>query len=94
MEPGTPGPHHQQLVDTLTAARHARRGVPAALEPVARAYAREQREAGRDIARVLVDVKALVRDLLGDDEPLFTPKVVGWTVAGYFAGTRGRRDEG
>ena len=35
----------------------------------------------------------MVRQLTGDDELVFMPKVVGWTVAGYFAGTADQRDE-
>jgi dephospho-CoA kinase len=87
------GPHRERLMDALRAARQARRGVPAALEPLVRAWAREQRESGAEVGRVLVDVKAMVRELMGDDELVFTPKVVGWTVAGYFATAGGRRGE-
>jgi hypothetical protein len=76
-----------QLIDALRAAHGAGRGLPAGLEPLVRAYARAQREAGAVIGAVLVDVKALVRDNTGRDEPIFTPKVVGWTVAGFFEGT-------
>lgn len=86
-------PRHARLVEALTAARAARRGVPASLESLVRTHAREQREAGVEIGALLVEVKALVRVLMGDDEPVFTPKVVGWTVAGYFAGSGEERDE-
>jgi hypothetical protein len=52
-----------------------------------RAYARAAREAGVGVAQLLVEVKALVQAHTGHDEPIFTPKVVGWAVAGYFDGT-------
>jgi hypothetical protein len=81
------------LVAALQAAFTAQRGVPHSLESAARAFARASREAGIDVAEVLIEVKALIRDQVAADEPLFTPKVVGWTVAGYFTGT-GRKSEG
>jgi hypothetical protein len=93
VEVDPPGPQHGRLVEALIAARAARRGVPASLERVVRGYARERREGGADIGRVLVEVKSIVRQLMGDDEPVFTPKVVGWTVAGYFASTGTEQDE-
>lgn len=93
MEVDSPGPQRGRLADALIAARAARRGVPVSLESVVRAHAQERREAGTGIGAVLVDVKALVLELMGDDELVFMPKVVGWTVAGYFAGTGQQRDE-
>jgi len=60
--------------------------VPPALEAPVRAYARAQREIGIAIERVLVDVKALVSERMLADTPVFIPRVVGWTVAGYFDG--------
>ena len=87
------GPRRVQLIAALTAAHQARRGVPLSLESVVREYARECREAGAEIGRVLVDVKGLVRERMAADEPVFTPKVVGWTVAGYFSASGSRRDE-
>jgi hypothetical protein len=54
------------------------------------------RLAGENIGPALVQVKDLVRAHTGYDEPIFTPKVVGWTVAGFFEGTsrRSARDGG
>jgi hypothetical protein len=80
-----------QLIEALQNARTARRGPTPELENLVRAHARAWREAGKSIERVLIDVKALVREHTGQDEPIFTPKVVGWTVAGYFAGTSPQR---
>jgi len=60
--------------------------VPPALEAQVRAYALAQREASVPIERVLVDVKALVSERMAADTPVFIPRVVGWTVAGYFDG--------
>jgi hypothetical protein len=34
-----------------------------------------------------VEVKDLVRVHTGQDDPIFTPRVVGWTVAGFFQRT-------
>lgn len=76
-----------QLADGLRLAHALRRGVPPTMEATVRAYARAQREAGADIGRVLVEVKALVRANTGSDEPIFTPRIIGWTVAGFFHGT-------
>lgn len=76
------------------AAHAAKQGVPTALEADVRAFARSERERGADIARVLVDVKEMLREAVGDFELVFRPKVIGWTVAGFFAGTSKRRDEG
>jgi hypothetical protein len=76
-----------RLLAALHTARDARRGVPDTLESEVRAFARASREGGLSIAELLIEVKGLVRANMGADEPLFTPKVVGWAVAGYFAGT-------
>jgi hypothetical protein len=77
-----------RLLAALGAARDARRGVPETLEQDVRTFARLSREHGLSIAELLIEVKELVRAHVGLDEPLFTPKVVGWAVAGYFAGTK------
>jgi hypothetical protein len=79
-----------ELIEALRSAHAARRGVTASLEPTVRAYAKAMRETGVSIGQALVAVKDLVRAHTGHDEPLFTPKVVGWAVAGYFAGTSGK----
>jgi hypothetical protein len=71
----------------LEAAGKAGRGVTTELEGAVREHARARREAGEPISRVLIDLKTLVRAYIGRDEAIFTPKVVGWAVAGYFAGT-------
>lgn len=78
-------------IETLRAAYAARRGATPALEMAVRAYARALREDGVAIGRALIEVKDLVRAHTGYDEPIITPKVVGWAVAGYFAGT-GRQE--
>jgi hypothetical protein len=57
------------------------------LEAPARAYARTQREAGVRIEEVLRDVKHMLVEETGINEPILKPKVIGWTVAGYYAGT-------
>jgi hypothetical protein len=75
-----------RLLTALTAARDARRGVPKTLEAEIRTFARASRDAGLSISELLIEVKEIVRAQMGADEPLFTPKVVGWAVAGYFAG--------
>ena len=41
--------------------------------------------ADMDIGGLLVVVKAMVQEATPEYEPVFTPKVVGWTIAGYFA---------
>jgi hypothetical protein len=75
------------LVAAISAARSARRGDPHPIEPVVRDYARARREAGSPVTSVLVEIKALLVEHAGTDAAPFTPKVVGWTVAGYFAGS-------
>ena len=76
-----------QLADALRLASEGRRGLPAALEETVRAFARGRRLSGRTVGETLVEVKALVATHAGRDELVFTPKVVGWTVAGYFEGS-------
>jgi hypothetical protein len=76
-----------RLSDALRAAHATRRGVPAELQDFVRAHARDFRLAGGDIGTLLVAVKLVVRETTGVEEPIFTPKVVGWTIAGFFDGT-------
>jgi hypothetical protein len=76
-----------RLVAALKAAHDARRGLTPELQPVVRAYGRARREAGESVGRVLIEVKRLVREHATADEAVFTPKIVGWTVAGFFEGT-------
>lgn len=71
----------------LEAAHAAGRGVPDALELEVRAFARAARVAGTNVSELLIDLKAMIRDSVGVDEVLFTPKIVGWAVAGYYAGS-------
>jgi hypothetical protein len=80
-------PATRRLVEALRAAHEARRGLPTELQLVVRAYGRARREAGESIGRVLIDVKRLVREHAFTDEAVFIPKIVGWTVAGFFEGT-------
>ena len=51
-----------------------------------RDYARAARLSGMPVQRMLVDVKEAVRSITGDLESVFMPRVVGWAVAGFFAG--------
>ncbi|MFL5606550.1 MAG: hypothetical protein ACJ8AD_08905, partial [Gemmatimonadaceae bacterium] len=53
---------------------------------IVRAYGRAMRESGRAIGQTLVEVKDLLRAHTGHDEPIFTPKVIGWAIAGFFDG--------
>jgi hypothetical protein len=78
---------HERLVEALHAAHVAGRGVPPDLEAVVRAYAATRRAAGDPVERILIDVKALLGAHVGGDVDIFKHRVVGWTVAGYFAGT-------
>lgn len=84
MSPEAQSALRAQLIARLDEAYRARRGVPASLEPHARAYAHAHRVAGTPIERVLVDMKALVAERALEDAHLFIPRIVGWTVAGYF----------
>lgn len=86
--------HHERLVGALRDAHAAGRGVPPDLEPVVRAYAASRRAAGDPVERILVDIKALLREHVGTDVDVFRHRVVGWAVAGFFAGgnTRGAAD--
>jgi hypothetical protein len=86
MSDDVPSAARARLLTALHAARDARRGVPDTLEVDVRAFARLSREHGLSVSELLIEVKELVRVHVGVDEPLFTPKVVGWAVAGYFAG--------
>ena len=73
-----------RLVAALQEAYQARRGVPPALEADVRAYAHAQHVAGTRIEQVLVEIKAIVADTVREDAAVFTPRVVGWTVAGFY----------
>lgn len=84
----SPTPPEVAFLAALRAAAQLGRGVSAELEPLTRAFAHDQHEAGIRVEEMLTRVKALVRETTGRDEPLFMPKVVGWAVAGYFAGHR------
>ena len=81
-----------RLDGALRSAHAAHRGVPPDLQPLTREHGKAWRLSGGDIASLLVNVKAMVRISTGADEPLFTPKIVGWTIAGFFAGTAPKRD--
>jgi hypothetical protein len=76
----------EQLILALEAAAEAKRGVPPELQLIVRAFARAERLQGAEIGSVLVTVKKLVEMHAGADAIVFTPKVVGWTIAGYFYG--------
>lgn len=39
------------------------------------------------IEKAVIHIKELVRSETGGDEAVFIPSVVGWAIAGYFAGT-------
>jgi hypothetical protein len=72
------------LVSALIDAHRARRGVPVSLEPVVRAFARAERDAGVPVERVLVELKRLLAETVHADADLFAKRVVGWAVAGYY----------
>ena len=76
------------LADALRQATNGRRdAMLPALEETVRAFARGRRLTGRTVGETLVEVKALVSAHAGRDELVFMPKVVGWTVAGFFGGS-------
>lgn len=75
------------LVEALRDAYRTGLGVPRTLEAPVRAYARAMRLDGVAIEKVIIELKDLVRDETRDHEGVFRPRIVGWTVAGYFAGT-------
>jgi hypothetical protein len=74
-----------RLVASLQEAYRARRGVPPTLEAHVREYAHAQHEAGARIEQVLVEIKAIVAETVLEDASVFTPRVVGWTVAGFYS---------
>jgi hypothetical protein len=78
------------FIDALRSAYVARRGATPQVEATAREYALAMRTAGSGIGQALVQVKDLVRAHSGYDEPIVTPKVIGWTVAGFFYGVSPR----
>lgn len=80
------------LIEALREAYRAGLGIPPSLEPRARAFARAQREAGVAVEKVIIEMKAIVRAETNDRELLFVPRLVGWTVAGYFAGSQSREE--
>ena len=82
-----------RVTQALAQAHRARSGLPAEMQALVRAYAHAHRVAGSDFSAVLVEVKSLVQDHSGSDEIVFMTKIVGWTVAGYFAGTGAARGD-
>ena len=76
-----------RLADALRDAYAARRGVPADLQPLVREHAKAWREAGRNIESLIVNAKELVRTCTGPDETVFIPRIIGWSIAGFFQGT-------
>jgi hypothetical protein len=76
-----------RLTEALRAAHVAGLGVPPELQDLVREHAKSWRVAGGEIGPLLVEAKRLVRETTGTHEPVFTPKVVGWSIAGYFDGT-------
>ena len=71
----------------LGEAYRAGRGVPPSLEQHVRDYARALRLNGVLVEKMIVDVKGIVRAETGHHELVFVGPIVGWAVAGYFAGT-------
>ena len=80
-----------RLVEALRSSYAARKGVPPALEALTREYGRAQRESGASISAVVIEAKALVVQHCAEDELIFTPKIVGWTIAGFFQGPTPRQ---
>lgn len=75
------------LASALRDAYNAALGVPPLLEQRVREYARALRIDGVPVEKMLVDVKELVRSETKQHELVFMPRIVGWSVAGYYAGT-------
>jgi len=84
MSTDSPTSARTQLVAALGEAHRVRLGVPASLEPLVRAYARVELDAGMPMERVLVELKALLAETVHGDADLFAKRVVGWAVAGYY----------
>lgn len=94
MDSSTPAHERAQLHAQLAKAAATRLGVPPSLEQHVRDYARAARLSGMPVQRMLVDVKDAVRALTGDQDSVFMPRVVGWAVAGFFAGMVPEEREG
>ena len=75
------------LLTALAAVHRSGRVDATPLETPVRAFARAQREAGVDIVALLADLKQMLLDTTGNNEPVLKPRVIGWGVAGYYAGT-------
>ncbi|HEX5972929.1 MAG TPA: hypothetical protein VFY85_13440 [Gemmatimonadaceae bacterium] len=84
MTPDAPTPARAPLVAALIEAHRVRLGVPGSLEPLVRAFARAEREAGIPVERVLVDLKRLLAETVHGEADLFAKRAVGWAVAGYY----------
>ena len=92
MPDATPDSLRAALIVQIREACRAGVGLPESLEIAARAHARAQREAGLPVEKLIIAMKEDIRRETGEQEFLFIPRVIGWTVAGYFAGTS-RREE-
>lgn len=89
MTPDASAPARARVVAALIEAHRIRLGVPASLEPLVRAFARAEREAGIPVERVLVDLKRLLAETVHGDAELFAKRLVGWAVAGYYHASQG-----
>ena len=83
----SPAPERARLHDQLRRAAAARLGVPPSLEQPVRDFARAARVSGMPVQTMIVEVKDATRSITGEQDLVFLPKIVGWAVAGYFAGT-------
>ena len=71
----------------VRAAYEAGVGVPPALEAPTRALARAEHDAGVPVEKMIIEIKELLRTQTSDHALVFIPRVVGWAVSGYFAGS-------
>ena len=68
------------------AGAHGRRTELAAAEANTRAFARALRTSGVGVEAALAEGKELIRGHTGADAFRFMPSLVGWMIAGYYAG--------
>lgn len=86
-ETGGAGPRERQRQSLADALRAAEPATLHGIQPAIAAFARDGRQSGMLVTDVLREIKELIRDHAGRNADVFLPRVVGWTVAAYYAGT-------
>jgi hypothetical protein len=73
------------LTAAIAAAHDGRQGDMSCIEQPVMAFAKAHRALRTSVSDVVAEVKTLLREHAGGHAFPFTPSVVAWTLAGYYA---------